>query len=151
MNWLKQATGYCIAGLGIIFIIFGLTSPFSEVEEGGNTRLENTVIGTILGGAFTLAGVTLIKSGKARTSDDREPSLPPQSQQNAISEQDRLRTVLYRLMEEKDGRFTLIQFAIAANVSADQAKAFLETQATAFNANFDVSDQGAIVYHFPIR
>jgi hypothetical protein len=66
------------------------------------------------------------------------------------TEQERLRSVLYQLIADKQGEFTLVQFAIAADLPPKAAQDFLNQQATAFNANFNVSEQGSVVYQFPV-
>jgi hypothetical protein len=43
-----------------------------------------------------------------------------------------------------------IKHAIAADIPPKAAQDFLNQQATAFNANFNVSEQGAVVYQFPV-
>ena len=66
------------------------------------------------------------------------------------SEDVRLRQVLYQLIEASNGQVTLVQFAIAADIPAAEARAYIGSQAKAFSANFDITDSGSIVYQFPI-
>lgn len=55
-----------------------------------------------------------------------------------------------QLLQSQAGDLTIIQFAAAAQISIEQAKAFLDQKAQVLNASFDVKDTGAIVYRFPL-
>jgi hypothetical protein len=43
-----------------------------------------------------------------------------------------------------------MQFAIAAGLSGEAAKTYLDQQAEQFEATFEVSDNGTIYYQFPL-
>jgi hypothetical protein len=106
-------------------------------------EVRNAVIGCfILGVATSAAGAGLLRS--SRLSQNKAKALELES------EQDRLRGILYQLIADKQGAFTLVQFAIAADIPPKAAQNFLDQQATAFNADFTVSEQGAVVYQFPV-
>lgn len=55
-----------------------------------------------------------------------------------------------QLLQNQAGDLTIIQFAAAAQIPIEQAKAFLDQKAQILNASFDVKDTGAIVYRFPL-
>lgn len=44
-----------------------------------------------------------------------------------------------------------MQFAMAANLTGDAAKRYLDERAKEFEANFEVDEQGGIFYRFPLR
>lgn len=56
----------------------------------------------------------------------------------------------YQLVEAQGGAVTVFQFAKAADLDAQAARAYLDEQATAFNANFEVGDNSEIIYRFPV-
>ncbi|MBD2230420.1 hypothetical protein [Phormidium tenue] len=55
-----------------------------------------------------------------------------------------------QLLQSQAGDLTIVQFAAAAQMPVEQAKAFLDQKAQVLNASFDVKDTGAIVYRFPL-
>lgn len=55
-----------------------------------------------------------------------------------------------QLLQNQAGDLTIVQFAAAAQMPVEQAKAFLDQKAQVLNASFDVKDTGAIVYRFPL-
>ena len=63
-------------------------------------------------------------------------------------EQDRLKTILYRLIQEGNGEITLVKFAMETQLSAEEAQQYLNQQAEAFNATCEVKKEGSISYHF---
>jgi hypothetical protein len=55
-----------------------------------------------------------------------------------------------QLLQKQAGDLTIIQFAAAAQLPIEQAKAFLDQKAQLLNASFEVKETGAIVYRFPL-
>ena len=55
-----------------------------------------------------------------------------------------------QLIQRQAGDLTIVQFAAAAQMPLEQAKAFLDQKAQVLNASFEVKDTGAIVYRFPL-
>jgi hypothetical protein len=141
MDWLKKLLAYPLIFLGVLFLAVALSAPFDSDDEKDD--VPETVIGGLLMSAVTTAGgVSLWRS--SRSSENKTKALELET------EQERLRSVLYQLIADKQGEFTLVQFAIAADIPPKAAQDFLNQQATAFNANFNVSEQGAVVYQFPV-
>lgn len=68
-----------------------------------------------------------------------------QSQQEA---RELLHAAFYRLLTEGKGQITVIQFAMEANLPAAVAKQYLDELATEFDATFEVSEEGGILYNF---
>lgn len=62
--------------------------------------------------------------------------------------QDRLKSTFYRLIEEKNGQITLLQFAKEAEITGEEAKQYLDTKAKEFNATFDLNPDGGVYYRF---
>jgi hypothetical protein len=63
---------------------------------------------------------------------------------------DRLQGIFYQMLQENKGRMTLVGFAIKSELPAIAARQYLDDKAKEFNANFKVSEDGAISYHFEI-
>jgi hypothetical protein len=73
-------------------------------------------------------------------------------EQKAINQQmnDRLQSIFYQMLQDNKGRMTLVGFAIKSELPAIAARQYLDEKAKEFNANFKVSEDGAISYHFEI-
>jgi hypothetical protein len=69
-------------------------------------------------------------------------------QQDQAREAARLRNAFFRLVQQGQGRATVLDFAIAAKLDGDRAKAYLDDRAREFNADFEVSEAGAVLYRF---
>jgi hypothetical protein len=141
MNWLKKLLSYSLISLGVLFLAAALYAPFDTQTEKGEVT-ETVVACFLFGGITTAGGVRLLRSSRASQNKAKALELE--------AEQERLQGVLYQLITDKQGTFTLVQFAIAADIPPKAAQDFLDQQATAFNANFNVSEQGSIVYQFPV-
>ncbi|PSN09970.1 hypothetical protein C7271_26860 [filamentous cyanobacterium CCP5] len=70
-----------------------------------------------------------------------------QSSQSLSLQQEQM---FLQLLQNQAGDLTIIQFAAAAQLPIEQAKAFLDQKAQLLNATFEVKDTGAIVYRFPL-
>lgn len=64
--------------------------------------------------------------------------------------QDRLQTAFYHILENNEGKITVLRFAKETDLSGTEAKQYLEAKAKEFNANYDVSEQGDITYRFTL-
>ncbi|MBV6627586.1 MAG: hypothetical protein KI793_32460 [Rivularia sp. (in: Bacteria)] len=73
-------------------------------------------------------------------------------EKNAITEQMdlHLQSMFYRMVSENKGRITVLGFAMQSQLPAATAREFLDNQAKQFNANFKVSEDGAVSYQFDI-
>jgi hypothetical protein len=54
------------------------------------------------------------------------------------------------MIQENNGRITLLGFAMQSQLPASVAKQYLDDQAKLFNANFQISEEGGISYHFEV-
>ncbi|MGB7441180.1 MAG: hypothetical protein WA919_08945 [Coleofasciculaceae cyanobacterium] len=61
---------------------------------------------------------------------------------------ERLHAAFYRLLTEGKGQITVMRFAMEANLPVAVAKKYLDEKATEFDATFDVSEEGSILYNF---
>ncbi|MDJ0703759.1 MAG: hypothetical protein QNJ46_10810 [Leptolyngbyaceae cyanobacterium MO_188.B28] len=60
----------------------------------------------------------------------------------------RRQQVFYGLLQTHQGRVSVLDFAIAANLSAHESKVFLDHRAEEFLANFEVTEKGDMLYVF---
>ncbi len=65
-------------------------------------------------------------------------------------ESDRLQGIFFQMIRERNGQITALHFAMESQLSAHQAKQYLEEQAKEFNADFEVSDRGDVIYRFKV-
>lgn len=62
--------------------------------------------------------------------------------------QQRLQSLFYQLLNQNQGKITLMQFALEAQLTAGVAKQYLDEKALEFGATFNVSEDGQIYYCF---
>ena len=60
------------------------------------------------------------------------------------------RQIFFELLRQNNGSITVIDFAMAADLSGTDAKKLLEQYAVEFDATFDVTEAGNILYLFPL-
>ncbi|MEB3338879.1 MAG: hypothetical protein VKJ46_15520 [Leptolyngbyaceae bacterium] len=60
-----------------------------------------------------------------------------------------LQSTFYRLITENQGRMTVLEFAMQANIIGSEAKQYLDLRAEEFSPTFEVTHQGEVVYCFP--
>lgn len=63
---------------------------------------------------------------------------------------DRLQSTFYQMIQDNDGRITVLGFAMQSQLPASVAKKFLNEKAKEFNANFKVTEEGSVSYHFDL-
>lgn len=62
----------------------------------------------------------------------------------------RLKSTFFRLVQEGEGRITVMRFAMETQLSGEEAKQFLDQKVKEFDGNFDVSEQGNVAYRFQL-
>lgn len=81
-------------------------------------------------------------------------NLRHQHQQKLTQKQQEIEQLLEKwflwLLQETEGRITVVQFASEAEIPIAEAQSFLDEKARQLNASFDTTDDGAIVYDFPM-
>lgn len=136
----KLSAGFCLV-IGIpIVVLMGteLLNPALEAEE----REESLAALFVLGVPFTAIGSWLLWDSSQQAKKQQEIL--------AQRERERLRQIFYTLLTQQQGRITLLSFAQAANISGEAARAYLDERASEFNADYDVSEAGSVIYHFRI-
>jgi hypothetical protein len=66
-------------------------------------------------------------------------------------QQQYLHTVFYDYLQASQGEVSALEFAMAAHVTGQQARAFLDARARDFWADFEPTPQGDVLYRFPMR
>ncbi|PMB14805.1 hypothetical protein [Fischerella thermalis] len=61
-----------------------------------------------------------------------------------------LQSTFYRMIQENNGHVTLLGFAMQSHLPAPVARQYLDEQAKVFNANYKISEEGGISYHFDL-
>lgn len=59
-----------------------------------------------------------------------------------------LNSVFYQLIQENQGRLTTLDLAMKTQLPGDLVQKYLEKRAREFSANFEVTEQGGILYYF---
>jgi len=74
------------------------------------------------------------------------------TEQKALQQQmsDRLQSIFYQMLQENQGRVTVLGFAMQSQLPAFVAREYLDEKAKEFNANFKVNEEGAVSYHFDV-
>lgn len=68
-----------------------------------------------------------------------------QQQKNKLA---RLDEVFYRLIQENQGRVTALDLAMNAKLPGEKTQQYLDDRAKEFAADFEVTEQGGILYYF---
>jgi hypothetical protein len=73
-------------------------------------------------------------------------------EKKAINQQtnEHLRLQFYQMLQENQGKITLLSFAMQSQLPATEARKYLDEKAKEFNANFQVTEEGAVSYHFDV-
>ncbi|MEM8806025.1 MAG: hypothetical protein AAGF01_08355 [Cyanobacteria bacterium P01_G01_bin.38] len=136
MTLLKQITATTLIGLGSLFV---LAAPYSLSKD--DVPQPQGVIGyLVMGAPLAAGGVWLWGAARGQTRQSQRALLSAETQ--------RRQTVLYQLIQARQGQFTLIEFAMAANLPGEEARDYLLAQARAFGADYLITETGEIVYQF---
>jgi len=65
------------------------------------------------------------------------------------AQRETLNTSFYHLIQTHQGQVTILDLAMTAHVSAIAARQYLDSKAKEFSAQFEVTDQGDLIYLFP--
>lgn len=136
------------AGLLLSFGFLCLTVTVSKLVDGDiapNQKAEVTdtaMTGIVLAiPALLVAGWllwSLYQEGQEKTTE-RNPE-----------ENERLQALFFQMLQERNGQITVLHFAMESQLSGKEAQKFLDEKAKEFNANFEVSDRGDVIYRFKV-
>jgi hypothetical protein len=156
----KLATGWLLT-LGFMFltvsvsafmernaILQPISSSTEEPQEDFSNleaipQLENTALYDLIFGVPTSVLGIWMASNLYRQSRQEKKAIKQQTS-------DRLQSIFYRLIQENQGRITVLSFAMQSQLPAAAAKQYLDEQAKQFNANFKVNEDGGVSYHFDV-
>ncbi|MBI4785287.1 MAG: hypothetical protein HY785_28865 [Oscillatoriophycideae cyanobacterium NC_groundwater_1537_Pr4_S-0.65um_50_18] len=63
---------------------------------------------------------------------------------------DRLRNTFFKVLKASDGNITPLQFSMESGLDGAEAKVYLDERAKEFNANFNVTPEGNLIYYFEL-
>ncbi|GAX36592.1 hypothetical protein [Nodularia sp. NIES-3585] len=105
--------------------------------------LDNTARNGIIFGIPTMVLGGWMSLGLYRQSKNEKKVL-----QQQLS--DRLQSNFYQMLQENNGRVTVLGLAMNCQLPAADAQEYLDMKAKEFNADFQVSEKGAVSYYFDI-
>jgi hypothetical protein len=113
-------------------------SPPNAAQES-----KDTIVGGIIFGVPSAILGSWLALGLYKQSQQEKKAL---KQQNS----EQLQAQFYQMLLENQGRVTLLSFAMQSQLPAAEAKQYLDKKAKEFNANFQVTEEGALSYHFDV-
>ncbi|MCM0591305.1 MAG: hypothetical protein HEQ35_20595 [Gloeotrichia echinulata IR180] len=158
----KLATGWLLT-LGFMFLTLSVSAALEknsmlkpipiaqEDEEYGKEFVNKDAIyflDTTTRQGLIFGVPTLILGGWLSLGLYRES----QEEKRAINQQmnEHLQSLFYQMLQENKGRMTVVGFAMKSQLPAASARQYLDEKAKEFNANFKVSEEGSVSYHFEI-
>jgi hypothetical protein len=105
--------------------------------------LDNTAKNGLIFGIPTMLLGGWMSLGLYRQSKDEKKAL-----EQKIS--DGLQSSFYKMLQENNGRVTVLGLAMNSQLPAAKAQEYLDMKAKEFNADFQVSEKGGVSYHFDI-
>jgi hypothetical protein len=78
--------------------------------------------------------------------------LQERNSKKALQQQlsDRLQATFYGMIQQNQGRITVLGFAMQSQLPTATAREYLDEKAKELNANFKVSEEGSVSYHFDV-
>lgn len=131
----KKKPGSVLITIGGLFLLMAAIVMFTP-----NRTIEKKTRAAL--GWMTL-GLPLVGIGSWRTWQV--------SKQEQREKHNRLQSAFYQLLQESNGQITVLDFAMATEVPAQEAKEYLDEKAKEFDAYFLVTEANGICYQFEIR
>jgi len=133
---MKKVFAGILLSVGFIFLAVTVSVMFTKnpSQEDKDAALGGLIIGVpaTAGGAWIIWG---LRKKREELESDR---------------QRQLETAFLTILQDHNGRITTTKFAIATKLSLEESKHYLDQKAAKMDASFDVSEEGAISYHFPV-
>jgi hypothetical protein len=114
---------------------------FSAPNAVQNSK--DTIVGGIIFGVPSAILGSWLALGLYKQSQQEKKAL---KQENS----EQLQAQFYQMLLQNQGRVTLLNFAMQSQLPAAEAKQYLDKKAKEFNANFQVTEEGAVSYHFDV-
>ncbi|MBD2448686.1 hypothetical protein H6G76_16305 [Nostoc sp. FACHB-152] len=157
----KLAAGWLLT-LGFMFLtqsvcaVVEKSKIFQDISSGDDTHLVVDIpnveaanyLDAVAKDSFIFGVPTMVLGGWLSLSLYRQSK----KEQKALQQQtsDRLQSTFYQMLQQNNGRVTVLGFAMQSQLPAPVAREFLDEKAKEFNANFKVTEEGAVSYHFDI-
>mgnify|MGYP006421288813 CR=1 FL=1 len=141
MKLIKKILAGLLLLFGVPFSMFALieiANPETSAEERENATaalLILTLPSTVAGGWLAWS---VVKQNRR------------EAQERQNQEGDRLREVFFDAVRRERGEITVLEFAMEAQISGQDAKQYLDERAKEYDATFNVGEQGEISYKFPL-
>ncbi len=140
MGWAFIFTGPILFLVGLMITLTStgaMTSVMPERRAGGLQTLP-------VGLALVATGIGLTAVGARQEQRRRE-------QRQRQKERDRLYRIFLQLLKEHEGNLTVLQFAVATELDIYAARAYLDEQAKALNAAYNITQEGKFSYYFDLE
>ncbi len=118
------------------FICLGRALETSLDQNPDRLHKRETITAGILLGLPTAVGGTWLALNSRR--------------HHQTAEANRLRAIFFELVNAGEGQLTVLQFAMAAQMDGDKAKAYLSDRSQEYDGTFQVDDEGTILYCFAL-
>jgi hypothetical protein len=138
MKFLTKLTAGFLLMSGFICLMVSASALSELPDKDQNTLEQEDATDTFFGGIAL--GVPLVAGGGYMLWGLRR--------KNEKLLRDHLDFTFYQMLKADNGRITVLQLAMEAQLSGEQAKQYLDQKAKEFNATFETSDQGNISYLF---
>ncbi len=106
-------------------------------------QLNNTAVNGIIFGVPSIVLGSWLALGFYRENKLEQKALTQEHNQ-------RLQSLFYKMIQENQGKVTVLSFAMQSQLPPADARNYLDEQAKVFNANFKVNEEGAVSYYFDV-
>ena len=139
MKFIQKLSAGLLLSFGALFILVGFTNTVTydrQITQEARQRKLSGIIGCY--------GIELIAaSGGGWIVWNLRQKHQKELKQN-------LDSVFYQLVKVESGRITVLQLAMEAQISGEEARKYLDGKAKEFNASFEAREQGNISYLFDV-
>lgn len=144
MKPIKKVAAGLLLAFGFVCVMVTISELFDrDVTPEEKQNAMDTAIGGLAFGIPTLAAGGWLGAELYRDKQKKKLELDKE-------ESDRLQGIFFQMLRERNGQITVLHFSMESQLSANHAKLYLDEKAKEFNADFEVSDRGDVVYHFQI-
>ena len=139
MKFIQKLSAGLLLSLGALFILVGFTNAVTYDPQLTKEERQRELSGII--GCYGIGAIAA--SGGGWIVWNLRQKHQKQLKQN-------LDSVFYQLVKAESGRITVLQLAMEAQISGEEARKYLDGKAKEFNASFEAREQGNISYLFDV-
>lgn len=140
MKLLKKMAIAGLFGFASLFFLVSVSTMFDRTTPAAEKNSQFWG-GLALGLPSAGLGLWLVRGLQAEERRKKEQALE--------STEARLRQALFEQIQAGEGEVTLLKLTMASNLPTEVVREFLDRAAIEFNASFDPSPEGSILYRFP--